>query len=53
MRSTCKLCMAEVIDTAAMRQDVIFEFKVPPEVKNLIWRVARNCIPSLARSRAV
>lgn len=50
IRSAYKLCTHKLIDTTHLRRlrswHLIWKIQAPPKVKNMIWRVCRNCIPT-------
>jgi hypothetical protein len=51
--SAYRICMEEIAGNSHLHRaenwDSIWRIKVPPKVKNLIWRVCRNCLPTRAR----
>jgi len=53
VRSVYRLCMNELLDTSHFKVegtwDLIWRLKVPPRVRNLIWRICRNCLPTRTR----
>lgn len=53
VRSAYRICMEEIAGNSHLHRagnwDNIWRIKVPPKVKNLIWRVCRNCLPTRAR----
>jgi len=53
VRSAYKMCMQELLDVnhfkAQGNWDLIWKLKVPPKVKNFIWRVCRNTLPTRLR----
>lgn len=55
VRSAYHLCMNELLDTSHFKMqgswDLIWKLKVPSKVKNLIWRICRNCLPTRIRLR--
>ena len=50
VRSAYRLCVDELIDSSHLRcswsWSRIWHLKVPPKVKNLVWRVCRGCLPT-------
>jgi hypothetical protein len=48
--STYRLCVEELIDVSHLRHPAnwqnIWCLKVPPKVKNLLWRMRRGCLPT-------
>ncbi|PNX93528.1 pentatricopeptide repeat-containing protein, partial [Trifolium pratense] len=55
VKSTYRLCVEELIDTNHLRISSfwagVWRLKVPPKVKNLIWRSCRGCFPTRVRHR--
>lgn len=53
VRSAYRLCVEELIDTTHLRRagywSGVWRLKVPPKVKNLIWRICRGCFPTRVR----
>jgi hypothetical protein len=53
VRSAYRLCIEDVADNSHLHRigswDNIWRLKVPPKVKNLIWRICRGCLPTRAR----
>jgi len=47
--------MNKLLDTSHFKMEsswnLIWKLKVPPKVKNLIWRICRNCLPTRVRLR--
>lgn len=50
VRSAYRLCVSELIDLSHLRRpgywSEIWRLKVPPKVKNLVWRMCRSCLPT-------
>jgi hypothetical protein len=55
VKSAYHLCVDELIDTSHLKRpgywSGIWRLKVPPKVKNLVWRICRGCFPTRARLR--
>jgi len=53
VRSAYRLCVTELIDSSYLWRprywSGIWNLKVPPKVKNLIWRMCRGCLPMRIR----
>lgn len=53
VKSAYRLCVEELIDTVHLRKagywSGIWKLKVPPKIKNLIWRMCRGCLPTRVR----
>lgn len=53
VKSAYRLCVDELIDTSHLKRpgywSGIWRLKVPPKVKNLVWRICRGCFPTRAR----
>jgi len=53
--SAYRLCMNELLDTSHFKGegawDLVWKLKVPPRVKNLIWRICRNYLLTRKRLR--
>lgn len=53
VRSAYRLCVSELIDSSYNWRpgfwSGIWNLKVPPKVKNLIWRMCRGCLPTRVR----
>ncbi|XP_058742674.1 uncharacterized protein LOC131615213 [Vicia villosa] len=53
VRSAYRYCVNEAIDTSHLRinknWDLIWNMKIPPRVKNFLWRLCRNCVPTRTR----
>jgi len=53
VRSAYRICMEEIAGNSHLHRagnwDSIWRIKVPPKVKNLIWIVYRNCLPTRTR----
>ena len=53
VRSAYMLCVSELIDSSYNWRpgywSVIWNLKVPPKVKKLIWRMCRGCLPTRVR----
>jgi len=48
-----RICVSEIVDNSHMhvngRWNLIWKLKVPPKIKNSLWRVCRGCFPTRAR----
>jgi len=55
VRSAYRMCMQEIFYVSHFKisgsWDIIWRLKMPPRVKNFIWRICRNCIPTRMRIR--
>jgi len=55
VRSAYRLCMNELLDTSHFKVqgawDLVWKLKMPPKIKNLVWRICRNCLPTRRRLR--
>ncbi|CAJ2652404.1 unnamed protein product [Trifolium pratense] len=55
VKSAYRLCVEELLDTSHLSRpgfwSGIWRLKVPPKVKNLLWRICRGCFPTRARLR--
>jgi len=53
VRSAYRLCVTELIDSSYNWRPGywfrIWKLKVPPEVKSLVWRMCRSCLPTRVR----
>lgn len=53
VRSAYRLCVNELIDSSHLHRpgswSGIWKLKVPPKVKNLVWRMCRGCLPTRVR----
>ncbi|CAJ2645584.1 unnamed protein product [Trifolium pratense] len=53
VKSAYRYCINEAIDTTGLQipgqWNKIWRAEVPPKIKNFIWRLCRNCIPTRAR----
>jgi len=53
IRNAYRLCVSELIDSSYNYRPGywtgIWNLKVPPKVKNLIWRMCRGCLPTRVR----
>ena len=53
VKSAYRLCVDELIDVSHLKQpgfwSGIWRLKVPPKIKNLIWRMCRGCLPTRVR----
>jgi len=53
VRSDYKFCLTELVENAGLEVEgdwmSIWKLAVPPKVRNFIWRVARNCLPTRVR----
>ena len=53
VRSAYQLCMEVIADNSFLHRtgnwSSIWNLKVPPKVKNLLWRICRGCLPTRAR----
>jgi len=55
VRNAYRMCMQEIYDASHFKisgsWDIIWRLEMPPRVKNFIWRIGRNCIPTRMRLR--
>jgi len=53
VRSAYMLCVSELVDSSYLWRPGywtgIWNLKVPPKVKNLLWRIYRGCLPTRVR----
>jgi ribonuclease HI len=53
VKSAYRLCMEELVDVSHLRRpgywSGIWRLKVPPKIKNLLWRMCRGCLPTRVR----
>jgi len=53
VRSTYRLCVEELVDVSHLHHPGnwrdIWRLKIPPEVKHLVWRMCRGCLPARVR----
>ena len=53
VRSAYRICVTEIADNSRLhlpgRWKLIWRLKVPPKIKNLVWRVCRGCFPTRSR----
>jgi len=53
VKSAYRLCVKDLVDSSHLRQtgawSNIWRLKVPPKVKNLVWRMCRGCLPTRVR----
>jgi len=53
VKSAYRLCMEDLVDTSHLHKpgfwSGIWKLKVPPKIKNLIWRMCRGCLPTRVR----
>jgi len=53
IHSAYRLCVTELIDSSYLWRpgywSGIWNLKVPPKVKNLLWRMCRGCLPTRVR----
>ena len=53
VKSAYRLCMEELVDVSLLRRpgywSGIWRLKVPPKIKNLLWRMCRGCLPTRVR----
>jgi hypothetical protein len=56
VRSAYRICIEEVINNDHLRKpgywSGIWRLKVPPRVKNLVWRICRDCFPTRVKLRS-
>lgn len=56
VRSAYRICVEEVISNDHLRKpgywSGIWRLKVPPKVKNLVWRICRDCFPTRVKLRS-
>jgi hypothetical protein len=54
VKSAYRICV-ENLDTSHLRVNgdwnLLWSIKAPPKVKNLLWRICRNCVPTRVRLR--
>jgi len=52
VKSAYKICVSEITDNSHMhvhdQWNLIWKLKVPPKIKNFLWRVCRGCFPTWA-----
>jgi len=50
IRSVYRICIEDIINNGHLRKhwylSGIWRLKVPPKVKNLVWRICRDCFPT-------
>jgi hypothetical protein len=53
VKSAYRLCVENIAENSHLHRvgswDRIWRLKVPPKVKNLLWRICRGCLPTRAR----
>jgi len=53
VRSAYRLCVSELVDSSHLWRprywSGIWNLKVPPKVRNLVWRMCRGCLPTRVR----
>jgi hypothetical protein len=53
VRSAYRLCVDVLTDSSHLRRggywQGIWRLKIPPKIKNLIWRICRNVVPTRRR----
>jgi len=53
VKSAYRLCVEDLVDSSHLRQTGAWSnnwrLKVPPKVKNLVWRMCRGCLPTRVR----
>jgi len=55
LRSECCFCVRELFDTSYVKvqgsSNLIWKLKIAPKVKNFMWRICRNWLPTRVRLR--
>jgi hypothetical protein len=53
VRSAYRICVTEIADNSHLhvpgKWSLIWKLKVPPKIRNFVWRVCRGCFPTRAR----
>jgi len=56
VRSAYRICVEDIINNDHLRKpgywSGIWRLKVPPKVKNLVWRICRDCFPTRVKLRS-
>ncbi|XP_039687804.1 uncharacterized protein [Medicago truncatula] len=56
VRSAYRTCIEDIINNEHLRKprywSGIWRLKVPPKVKNLVWRICRDCFPTRVKLRS-
>ena len=56
VRSAYRICIEDITSNDHLRkpeyESGIWRLKVPPKVKNLLWRICRDCFPTCAKLKS-
>jgi hypothetical protein len=56
VRSAFRVCVEEIVDMSHLHRNGfwggIWKLKVQPKVKNMVWRVCRECLPTRVRLKS-